>query len=220
MDQPERDRTLEFIGGGAGIEALTGVGAIVLAILGLAGVLPIYMTAIATIVAGGALLFSSGAIVSRMEYLRSHASSRSKFAELGGGISAEFLGGAGGIILGVLALIGIVPAVLLPVAAIVFGGSLLIGTASTNRLNNYAAFSDAEHSDAERWSREAVASAAGAQTLVGLGVITLGILALVHFSWMTLTLVALICVGGSTLLTGASLTSRMHAVLHHHVHHW
>lgn len=219
MDQPEKDKTLEFISGGAGIEALGGIGVVVLAILGLAGVMPMYMTAIATIVAGAALLFGEGMMASRFGYLRSHTANDAKFAELSGGMSAEFLAGAAGVVLGILALIGMVPNILLPVAVIAFGGGLLLGTGSTSRLNNFPTMAEGQ-TQADYWAREATSGAAGAQLLIGLASMTLGILALVGFSWMTLTLVALLCVGSSACFSGTSLNSRLQAVLHHHVHHW
>lgn len=221
MDQPEPDKekTLEVVSGGAGIEAIAGIGTVVLAILGLAHVIPLYMTAIATIVAGAALLFGGGGMAARMGYLRSHESSRVKFAELSGGMSAEFAGGIGGIVLGILSLIGILPAVLAPVAVIAFGGALLIGTGATYRLNEFPAFAG-EQSRGEARVHEVTSGAAGAQLLIGMAAIALGILALVGLHWMTLTLVGLLCVGVSAFFSGTALTTRLQSVLHHHVHHW
>jgi hypothetical protein len=219
MDQPEKERTLDVVGGGTGIEAIAGIGTVVLAILGLAGILPLYMMAIATIVVGAGLLVGGGAGASRVHYLRSHAVSNMGFAELTGGLSTEFVGGFAGVVLGILALIGIAPAVLLPVAVIVFGGSLLIGAGATSRINRFPAFGD-EYSHADAWSREATSAAVGGQVLIGLATVTLGILALVGLNWMTLTLVALLGVGASTFFTGAALTSRLQTALHHERHHW
>lgn len=219
MDQPERERTLELISGGTGVEAIAGVGTVVLAILGLAGIIPLYMMAVATIVAGAGLLVGGGTAASRINYLRSHAASNATFAELGGGLSAEFLGGFAGVVLGILCVIGIVPTVLLPVAVITFGGSLLIGAGATSRINRFPAFGE-EYSNAEMWRREAASAAVGAQVLIGLAVATLGILALIGLNWMTLTLVALLGVGASTFFTGSALTSRLQGARRSEVHHW
>jgi hypothetical protein len=177
------------------------------------------MTAIAMIAAGAALLFGGGAIATRLDYLRTHAANDAKFAELSEGMGAEFLAGAASVVLGILALLGMVTSVLLPVGAIVLGGGLLLGTTATGRLNKYPTFVEGQ-TPTDFWTQRATTGAAGAQLLIGLASITLGILALVGFSWMTLTLVALLCVGCSTCLSGTSLTSRLQAVLHHHVHHW
>lgn len=221
MDQPEREKALNIATGGAGVETLAGVGAVILAILGLAHVLPLLLAAIATIVAGAALLFGGGAVAGGVQYFHMHSASESKFAESGGGLTAEFIGGAAGVVLGILALIDVVPAVLLPAAAIAFGGALLIGTGATSRLSYSPAITGGvEQTRAETAARKAAASTAGAEVLIGMASIALGILALVGFAWITLTLVALLCMGVSLFFNGAWLTSRMQAAVHHHVHHW
>jgi hypothetical protein len=201
------------VSGGTSLEAIAGVGTVVLAVLGLAGVLPVYLTAIAAIVAAAGLLLGGGAGASRLHYLRAHAASNATFAELSSGISAEFVGGFAGIVLGILALIGILPAVLLPVAVLTLGGSLLIGAGATSRLNRFAALGP-DQSDMDVYAREA--AAAGAQVLVGLGALALGVLALVGIASMTLTLVALLAIGAATFLSGATLTGRLQAALHGH----
>ena len=88
---------------------------LVLAILGLAGVVPMYMAFIATIVLGVALLFEGWALASRYSKLLSEMGGGLLTAtELGGGITAEFLAGAAGVALGILALLGVVPMVHCP----------------------------------------------------------------------------------------------------------
>ncbi len=54
-------------------------------------------------------------------------------------------------------------------------------------------------------AREAVLAAAGAQALVGLASVALGIIALVGISPMTLTLVALLALGSSILMSGTAM---------------
>jgi hypothetical protein len=58
-------------------------------------------------------------------------------------------------------------------------------------------------------AREAVSAAAGMQMFVGLGSITLGILALVGLAPLTLVLVAMLALGAAVLLSGAAIRSRM-----------
>jgi hypothetical protein len=111
-----------LIAGGSMIEAVGGVGALALAILGLAGILPLEFAAIAVICVGAALVFEGGAIGTRFSRLLSATGSgRLGAAELGGGMTAEFLGGAAGLVLGLLALLGVATGILIPVAAIVLG---------------------------------------------------------------------------------------------------
>jgi hypothetical protein len=202
-------------------EAIAGVGAIVLAILGLTRILPHYMAAIGTIVVGAALVEGSALGV------------RSRRVSMPSGQpSAEVLAGAAGVVLGVLALLGMSELVLLPVAVIVFGAALLIAgfsaplAASVAVRRRESAVSDAElelpgmrpDDSIARALDPAEASArttpleqlieappTGAQLLVGLAALVLGILALLGHSPMILTLVALLCVGCMELLSGAVL---------------
>jgi len=99
----EREATISIVAGGSFAEAIGGIGAVVLAILGLVGVMPEDMAAIATLAVGVALLFQGIAVATRFSNLFSQTGkSLADAAELGGGMGAEFLGGAAGGILGVL----------------------------------------------------------------------------------------------------------------------
>jgi hypothetical protein len=129
--------------------------------------------------------------------------------ELGGGITAEFLAGAAGIALGILSILGIVPMVLLPAAIIVYGAALLLSSGATARLNSLAAARPEVHEIARHVAREAVFAAAGAQVLIGLSGVILGILALVGFTPLILSLVALPSLGSAVLLSGAAINSKM-----------
>ena len=119
------------------MESLGGVGAMTLAIPGLASVLPFYLASIAAIAAGTALLAEGSAVTAQFSDLRSSAThGRVDLAELGGGMTTEMLGGLAGVTLGVLALVGVDPASLLATATLVFGGTLLVGSGLTARLND------------------------------------------------------------------------------------
>jgi hypothetical protein len=199
----EREKTAQVIFGGSTAEAVVGAAAVVLAILGLANIWPGYMASIATIAVGAALLFEGGAIASRYSYLVK----RTGATEVGGGVSAEILGGAAGIALGILALMGIMPATLMPIAIIVFGGALLVGSAATSRLN---ALSTWRMSDRARdVTREAIEMASGTEVLIGIGAVVLGILALLGMAPRTLVLIALLALGATVLFSGSAISSRM-----------
>jgi hypothetical protein len=136
------------------------------------------MTAIATIAAGAGLFFHGAAAASRWK--RTNESSA--------GVGVEGLGGAGGIVLGILSLIGIVPMVLLPVAAIVLGAAVLLSGPVEPVLDR---------------------SAAGIDVLCGAGAAVLGILALLHIgSVLTMTMIAMLAVGAGLLLSGGVLAAR------------
>lgn len=199
----EKEKTAEVIFGGSTAEALVGAAAAVLAILGLANIWPGYMASIATIAVGAALLFQGIAIASRYSDL----ARRTGGSEVGGGVSAEILGGIAGIALGILALMGIMPATLTPVAIIVFGGALLIGSAATAQLNSLSTWRMTDR--ARDVTRSAIEMASGTEVLIGIAAVVLGILALLGMAPRTLVLVALLGLGATVLFSGSAVSSRM-----------
>ena len=216
-ERRERRQTLEFIGGGSGAEAISGAGAAVLAILALAGVLPDILMPIAAIGIGAALLFKGGAIASRFRRIMERAArDTEQEIELGGGMSAEIIGGVGGVVLGILALVEVAPMTLMAISAIVFGGALMMGTGETARMTDIA-IDDASLTRTQRAvARQSINSAAGAQTFVGMGSVALGILALVGMAPQTLVLVALLGVSATLLLSGVAVGGRVFGYLAQH----
>jgi hypothetical protein len=210
--ESEQTKSIKVVAGGSVTEAICGVGAVVLAILGLAGLVPGYMAAIATITFGVALLAQGGAIASRWSRLIHETGYEVDHrAELGGGMGAEVAGGAAGVVLGVLSLIGIATTVLIPIAAIVFGGALLLGSGATADLSTLS--TGAAHERFAHTIRQATVAASGAQVLLGISAIVLGIIALVSNDPITVSLVALIVVGTSALFSGGALSGRMAALM-------
>lgn len=126
------------LGGGMGMQFAGGSAAIVLGILGLIGLVPTTLIAIAAIVLGVALAANSGVMV-RLNALRAepagnHEMARRVAYEAMNAVSGtEVLVGLGAIVLGILALIGLASqtlelvAVLALGAAVVMTGSALIG---------------------------------------------------------------------------------------------
>jgi hypothetical protein len=202
---PALRRTAKFEAAAFSVEGVTGAAAVVLAILALAGVYPVYLAPIATIAIGAAVLIKGGAVTARSPYLRDEAGEFTMPVDVNGGMSTELAAGAAGIALGVLALIGIAPAVLLMVAVIVFGGALLMGGGETFRLAQFGQ----RYFVAEETTRIAAESAGGAETLIGLAAIVLGILALTGVQPTTLTLVGLLIIGIAQLACGLALGARM-----------
>lgn len=211
---PERHRSVKVVAGGSILEALCGAGTVVLAILALAGLLPGYLIAIAVIVFGVALLAQGGAVASRFQQLVRETTPMESDtrAELGGGVGAELLGGAAGVVLGILALIGVGGAVLLPIGVIVFGGALLLGSATAADLGHMGGSSFA-HERFAHATRQASVAAAGTQALAGIGAIVLGILALLGLDPMVLTAVGLLVLGAAVILSGSAITGRMSTLM-------
>jgi hypothetical protein len=214
-NQPHQ-HALETAAGGSMMEAIGGVGAVGLAILGLVGVLPAILGEIATIAIGVALVSKGRAISAHYsDILHDASDSRVQAAELGSGVTVEFIGGLGGIVLGIPALIGVIPGILIPVALIGFGGALLLSSGETTRLDAFAT-SGPEFSERSRHAAgQAAKAASGAQIMLGLGATALGILALVLAPVLALSLVGLLAVGTAIMFSGGVLTGRMTRVIHH-----
>ncbi len=210
----EVHRSARVVAGGSVLELVGGAGAAVLAVLALAGVLPLAFAAIATIAVGAALLFEGGSIVSRYAQLEAETARDTRLSNtsLGSGMAAESLGGIAGIVLGILALLGVSPVVLLASAAIAVGAALLVGTEAVSRLNALEIQGGQEPDRAHRITRQAVTAASGGQVLAGIGAAVLGILALLSIEPLTLVLVALLTLGVSSLLSGSALSGKMMTV--------
>lgn len=128
----------------------------------------------------------------------------------GGGLSSLFVVGAAGIVLGVLALVGIAAQTLTAAAVIAFGGALLLSSNSVWRLYrakraSYRAGAGTS-SGAEFLAGEMASGSAALQCLSGLAAIVLGILAVTGTNASVLTLVGLLVLGATVLLTGSTLS--------------
>jgi len=194
---------------GATAEGVAGAVAVVLAIIGLAGLFPMTMAAIGVIAAGAVFLLQGAAVAAHYRALAREAGGGE--TELETGMSAEIIGGLAGITLGILALVGVEPIPLMAVSAIVFGGTLIMGGPAVYRISRV----ESGRTTTDRLAREITAGAAGAQALIGIGAVTLGILALVGLVAQTLILVSVLAIGGAALLSGGALTSKMVRLLYH-----
>src|SRR4030088_2058798 len=108
-------------------ELLLAAGAVVLSIVGMAGGLPMYLAAISIMALGAVLLFQGATVAWHFsDLLHQAGASKAGVAEVGGGITTDFLAGMAGIVLGVLGLIGIASMTLLAAAVITFSATLLM----------------------------------------------------------------------------------------------
>jgi hypothetical protein len=185
------DTSKTIAAGGSTVEAVLGVAALILAILGLAGIESGYMLTIGVIAIGAALLSEGAAIAARLNGEGSVAET---------GMNAEFVAGLAGVVLGVLALLGIQVIPLTAAAVLGFGGALLLGAGAASE-----AASTVRHDGV---SHRGATGTAGAKILVGLAVIVLGILALVGIQPAVMLLVAVLILGGILMLSGVAMSSR------------
>ena len=172
---PDR-KTVVVVEGGASVEVVTGL---------------------------AALVTQGGAIASRWRtMLRRLDGVRYDRTELIGGIGTEVFGGVVGIVLAILALAGVVPRILIPTAAIVFGGALLLGGAAQPELANLAPGRNAR--------AQAVEASGGIMVIGGIASAVLGILALLDVGpILVLALIALLCVGSALVFAGGALAARL-----------
>jgi len=206
---------------GGVVDAVGGIATIVLAIVALAGLHPEVMAPVAVIVFGAALLIQGGTMLSEYGHVIFPANTTAMPAEQfgGGGLSALFLVGASGIVLGVLSLLGIAAATLTSIAIIAFGGAMILSSGSVRHLYQMRSSTIRATRMAEgpgstmtpHWSTEMLAGemasdSAGIHLLSGLTAVVLGILAVAATNPMVLSLCALIVLGATVILTGSELT--------------
>jgi hypothetical protein len=201
---------------GGVVDAIGGVATVVLAIIALSGINQSMLAAIATIVFGAALLIQGGTMLTEYTKLIFPAGAVDPAEDIvgGGGLSALFLVGAAGIVLGILALINIVPQTLTAAAVIAFGGAMLLSSNSVWHLyrakHAWRQLEVAQSlSGGEILAGEMASGSAAIQCLSGLAAIVLGILAVTGANPPALTLVALLILGATVLLTGSTLSGAM-----------
>lgn len=216
VPEAEKKVTMGVVSGGSAFEAMGGIAAIVLSILGLATVTPIIMAAVAVILLGSGLLLEGAAVAVRYRRLpEAVKTGRWARAELLEGTAAEFLGGLTGIVLGILALVTVVPMLLVPVAVLVLSIALLFGSGATFRLRRLTEEEQQPENALFRWigSGLITSAAAGLQFFFGLAAGILAVLALIGMVPVTLSLVGLLLLGTAAFLGGAAISGRMVTML-------
>ncbi|MGC8492593.1 MAG: hypothetical protein ACP5SH_12740 [Syntrophobacteraceae bacterium] len=174
--------------GGPLAEALVGMAVLALAIIGLAGVFPWVLASAATIALGAAFIFESGALARRFTLLAQEA---------WGGIPAGFPAGCAGAALGILSILGIATAVLVPVAIIVYGVALAMDGRTRFVLRQMESENAGFSGMSLKVATESARMSAGIQALAGLAAIILGVLALIRIFPPVLSLAALLVIGAT-----------------------
>jgi hypothetical protein len=174
-------------------DAAGGIASVVLAVVGLAGTASESMVAIAVIVFGAALLIQGGTLLSEYAGIMFPPGSRAPAAgEFGGSsLSAVFLAGIAGIVLGILALLGLSPAVLTAAAIIAFGAALVLSSNSVwhlHTLKRSALAAEKPAAGSEILANEMAFGSASLQALAGLAGVVLGIIGLAGVHTVTLAL--------------------------------
>jgi len=196
-------------------ELVAGLAVVVLTILGLASVSPAFLVEIATIVFGvGLLLYGSATLSEVGRVFVNSGSSSAGAAGVASGWSIILLAGVAGIVLGILALLGVSSIQLVAIAVIAFGAALLISSNANMRLRILAGAGTNTDAAIEKLVRDTAADTAGLQTMTGLSAIVLGILALSGFAPTTLVLIALLGLGCFATLSSAFIAGAFARAFH------
>jgi hypothetical protein len=192
-------------------DAIGGIATIVLAIIALSGVHPEVILPVAVIVFGAALLIQGGTMLSEYASVIFPAGTMGATSEQFGvgSLSTLFLVGVAGIVLGILALLGITAEILSAIAVIAFGSALVLSSNSVRQLymlQSSVTTSVAPRAGTELLAGEMASGSAGVQMLAGLASIVLGILAVLGINQNILIPAALIVLGATVILTGSALS--------------
>ena len=190
-------------------DAIGGIATIVLAIVALGGVRPEIVLPIAVIVFGATLLIQGGTMLSEYASISSPVGATSASSEQFGvgGLSNLFLVGVAGIVLGILALVGIATGPLAAISVIAFGTALLLSSNAVRHLSMLqTSRSGAPRAgNGEILASELASGSASVQMLAGLAAMVLGVLAVAGINPNMLTPAALIVLGGTIIVTGSAL---------------
>jgi len=198
------------------ISTIASIVGIVLRVIEPGGIQTYWMAASATFAIGIGQLFETEPLGSNVTGLVSIAGER-PLGDIGiGMITGGLPGGVAGIFLGALSLFGVTPRILLPVATVIFGLVLVLGTWAIVRLNDRYTAKTCEKEETRAVARAGVRIAETLEAFIGFGSIALGILGLTGLGLapLTLTPVAMLGVGFSSLLNSTIFSGRVLSTLH------
>lgn len=196
---------------GSIVETAGGIAVVILSIIALSRTTSLTLPPIAVIILGAALLAEGGTIATEFSRMLSMVSGGALNAlEVGGGMTAEIFIGAAVLVLGILALVGIGTATLIPVAVIATGGMMLLTAGGVQRLNQIRVQTGGATETAQSLMLSAGSGAAAFQILMAIAAVVLGILALSSAgATMTYTLAGLLILGAAIALSGTAITGSM-----------
>lgn len=181
-------------------QAVLGVGAATLAVIGLEHFAAAGLLAVATIVVGAALLFEGGVIAARFSALVSEGE-QNQF-RFRGWMTAEFVAGVAGITLGILAILHFAPFVLISVAAMTMGLAQIMNSGLNTRLNALEISRYKSEGLYQEEAMETVIPYTGIGGFMGFGALVLGVVALAGIGPLMLSLVAILSIAAAHLLNG------------------
>lgn len=207
----DRRNVAKTIFGGSLVETVAAGITIVLSLIALSGTAVGILFPVGVIAMAIAFLVEGGAISMRFSRLLAEACQRDvlKADFVGIGLTAEIVGGLSGLVLGILAITGMAPMILLPVSVIIYGVTLILSSGLVIRLNDLEFEGVTESARYRKIAHEMTTAAAAVEFLLGIGSLILGIVAITGIYSLTLSLVALLIIGISAFVTGAAISNGM-----------
>jgi hypothetical protein len=191
-------------------ETSGGIALIVLAILALAKIDPMLLNAIAVIVAGIALLVADRSIRTRHAGMMSYTAAYTpEVAAVSDGVSAGTLAGISGIVLGILAILGIAGIVLTAVALIIFGAAVLFDFAAGAQAMMFRPVYREGVEQSVRVMHTAAPTGNSSAILIAVALVTLGILALAGLVSSILVTVGLLGLGAYLFIQNAAIAGSL-----------
>lgn len=184
--------------------------AVVITLMAMGNIWTGVLIPLAVIALGVAFLSQGGTIAARFSDLLPETSKRrSEVSKMGAGLSVEVAGGLIAGILGILALLNIMPSVLVPVAILVFGITMIFGSGVVLWLDSLLTGRSGEYAGASSTAHEAVMASGGLQFVLGMAAFILGILSLTGVAPLLMNHIGLLSVGFSELIAGSVISARM-----------
>lgn len=179
-----------------------GIALIVLTIMSLSKFDSSLLNSVAVIVGGIVALIGGGRLPGQyVRALSQHADQGIIADATSGGLSAGVMAGGTAIVLGILAIIGLVPEVLDAIAAIVLGGTLLFDFVTRTQIGTLRAVGP----DASAQALRLAISVNAATVMIAVALITLGILALAQVASLALIAIAFLILGTYYFLVGTAV---------------
>jgi hypothetical protein len=168
------------------------------------------LNAIAVILAGVALLMDDGITSSKYTGALFYSPAYTRQASTAvDGISAGTLAGISGIVLGILAILGIATVTLTAVAVIIFGAAILFEFAARTQTMMLRMASRESPEPAARLVLTTAPSMNTAAMLIGVALITLGILAVAGLTTSILVTIALLGLGAYLFLQNVGIAGAL-----------
>lgn len=205
----EERRPIKIITRGTAVESVAGMAAAVLAILGLSGVYSYTLLPLSVVVLGMAMIIEARMIIRKFsEVMRELGEARGARITTGG-MSIEALAGIAGMTMGLLALLGLNPAVLCAVSVMVYGAAMLFSISTMTTINSVIISGISRNPLVRSMAVSLFAASYDVRVLVGMGTLTLGILSAIGIYPETLGLVGVLAAGGAMFLETFAFSERL-----------